>query len=75
MRHAGVIDADRQTQEVVQTPHPLGIARGQVIGDRDNVHAPTGQGVEVHRQRGGQGFALAGAHFGNFSLVQGDTAY
>ena len=30
-----------------------------------------GKCVEVHGQRGRQGFALTGAHFGNFPVVQG----
>jgi hypothetical protein len=38
------------------------------------VHALAGQGIEVHRQRGHQGLALAGAHLGDLAVVQGHAA-
>jgi hypothetical protein len=34
------------------------------------VHALAGQRIQVHRQRGGQGLAFAGAHLGNLAVVQ-----
>jgi hypothetical protein len=64
------VDARAQAQEVVEPPHPLGIAAGQVVVDRHHVHALAGQGIEVHRQRGHQGLALAGAHLGDLAGVQ-----
>ena len=50
--------------------HPLGVALGQVVVDRDDVHAFTGQGVEVGGQRPDQGLALTGAHLGDVAQVQ-----
>jgi hypothetical protein len=38
------------------------------------VHALAGQRVQVHRQRGGQRLAFAGAHFGDLAVVQGHAA-
>jgi hypothetical protein len=68
------VDADRQAEEVVELAHPLRIAVGQVVVDRDDVHALAGQGIEVHRQRGGERLALAGAHLGDLAVVQRHAA-
>ena len=74
-RGLGGVDAHRQSQKSVELAHPARVAPGQVVVDGDHVHALAGQGIEVHGQGGGQGFALAGAHFGNFALVQGHAAH
>jgi hypothetical protein len=73
-RHLRQVDAHRQAQEVVQAAHPLRVAVGQVVVHRDHVHALAGQRVQVHRQRGGQRLALAGAHFGDLAVVQRHAA-
>ena len=70
----GQVDANAQAQEIVEASHPLGVAAGQIVVDRDHMHPLTGQGVEVHRQRCCQGFAFARAHFGDFAFVQGLSA-
>ena len=70
MLHLRQIDADRQPEEAVQTPHPLSIATGQIIVDGDDMHAVSGQRVQIRRQGCNQCFAFAGSHFGNFSVVQ-----
>ena len=69
------IDAHAQAQKVVEPTHPLRVSVGQIIVDRDHMHALAAQGIEVDRQCGGQGFALAGAHLGNLALVQGNTTH
>jgi hypothetical protein len=38
------------------------------------VHALAGQRIQVHRQRGGQRLAFAGAHFGDLAVVQRHAA-
>ncbi len=63
-------DADAEAKETVDAPHPFRIATRQVVVDRDDVYALAGQRIEVGGQRGDQGLALAGAHFGNLALVQ-----
>ncbi len=73
-RHLRQVDAHRQAQEVVQPPHPLGIAVGQVVVHRDHVHPVPRQGIEVHGQRGGQRLAFARAHFGDLAVVQRHAA-
>ena len=38
------------------------------------MHALAGEGVEIHRQRGDQGFTLTGLHFGNAPVMQHHAA-
>ena len=54
----------------MQTPHPLGVATGQIIVDRDDMYAISRERIEVGRQRGDQCFAFASAHFGDLTVVQ-----
>ncbi len=60
--------------EHIQRPHPLGVALGEVVVDRHHVHAAARQRAQEHRQRGHEGLALAGSHFGNFALEEDYTA-
>ena len=75
LRLLGVDHAHAQAQEFVQRAHPVGVPRGQVVVDRDHVHALAGQGVQVGRQGGGQGFTLTGAHLRDAPFVQRDAAH
>jgi hypothetical protein len=54
--------ADGEAEGVVDGGHPARVAPGEVIVDRDQVGSLAGDGAQVERQRGDQGFALAGAH-------------
>ena len=38
-------EADGQPQKTVDLAHPLRVALGEIIVDRDDVHAPSGQRV------------------------------
>ena len=67
-------DADRQPQEGVQLAHPLRVALGQVVVDRDHVNAAPGERIQIHRQGGDQRLAFAGLHLGDLALVQHDAA-
>ncbi len=73
-RHLRRVDADREAHEVVEPPHPLGVAPGQVVVDRDQVHALAGERVEVDRQGRHQRLALAGAHLGDLAVVERHAA-
>ena len=73
-RHVRQVDADAQAEEVVQAPHPARITAGQVVVDGDHMHALAAQRVQIDRQRGRQRLAFAGAHFGNFAVVQRHAA-
>ena len=57
-------------EERVELAHPLGVALGQVVVDRDHVNAVSGQRIEIHRKRGDQRLAFTGLHLGDFALVQ-----
>ena len=67
--------ADRQAEKLVDLAHPFGVAAGQVIVDRDDVHALAGQRVEIDRQGRDQGLAFAGLHLGDHAAMQHDAAH
>ena len=66
--------ADAQAEEAVDLAHPLTVAAGEVIVDGDDVHALTGECIQIRRQDGDEGLAFAGLHFGDAALVQHDAA-
>ena len=66
--------AHRQPEELVDLPHPLGVAFGQIIVHRHHVHAMPGQRVQIARQRRHQRLAFAGLHLGDLARVQHHAA-
>ena len=66
--------ADREPQELVDLAHPGGIAPGQIVVDRDHVHALAFERVQIDRQGRDEGLALAGRHLGDLALVEDDPA-
>ena len=68
------ITPTRSRSEFVEAAHPFRVALGQVIVDRDHVHALAFEGVQIGGQRGDQRLAFAGLHFGDFALVQHHAA-
>ena len=62
-----------ETQLLVYGFHPLSVAFGKVIVHCHHVNALTGQCIKVCGQCRHKRFTLAGAHFGNAPLVQGDA--
>ncbi len=64
----------RQAEELVDAAHPLGVALGQIIVDRDDVDALAFERVQIDGQRGDQRLAFAGFHFGDLAAVQDDAA-
>ena len=73
--HAVLQGGHREAEELVDRAHPGRVAAGQVVVDRDHVHAAAGQGVQIHRHGGDQGLALAGLHLGDGALVEHDRAH
>ena len=69
-RHVVLEQTDGHAQILVDATHPLGVALGQVVVDGDDVHALTGDSVEIAGQRGDEGLAFAGLHLGDVTLVQ-----
>jgi hypothetical protein len=75
----GVVEAvddhtDREAEEIVDLPHPFGVAPGEVVVDGDDVDALAGQCVEVDRERRDQRLAFAGLHLGDIAFVQHHAA-
>ena len=68
--HVGEDHADLEAEEAVHPAHPLRVALGQVVVDRDDVHALAGERVEVGREHAGQGLALTGPHLRDVAQVQ-----
>ena len=66
--------ADGDAEKVIDVAHPFGVAAGEVVVGGDELGVAAGQGVEVKRERGHQGFALARGHLGDLALVQRDAA-
>ena len=54
--------ADGEPERVVDGPHPLGVALGEVVVDGDQVSAVAFERVEVEGESGDEGLAFAGAH-------------
>ena len=68
------IVADREAQAQIERAHPLHVAAGEVVVDRDDVDALAFEGVQIGRQRGDQRLAFAGHHFGDRAAVQHHAA-
>ena len=74
-RHLGQDDADVQAQEAVHTAHPLAVAFGQVVVDRDDVDTLAAERVQIGGQHTGEGLALTGLHLGDVAEVQGGPTH
>ena len=62
-------------QAAKERAHPLGVAAGQVVVDRDHVHALAVQSVQIGGQGGDQRLAFAGDHLGDVAAVQDHAAH
>ena len=68
-------DAGRHAEGAEDAAHQLGLVAGEVVVDRDDVHALAGDRVEVRGGGGDQGLALTGLHLGDVAEVQGGAAH
>jgi hypothetical protein len=68
--HLGLDHPDGHAEGLVDRPHPLGVALGEVVvhGHELDVHA--GERVQVERERGDERLSLAGLHLGDAALVE-----
>jgi hypothetical protein len=66
--------ADGQAEAFVDRPHPVRVAAGQVVVDRDHVHALAGERVDDHGERAGERLALARAHLGDLTVMEDHAA-
>ena len=67
--------ADTHPEAFIDAPHPAGVARGQIVVHGDDMDTVALQRIQEHRQGGDKGLALAGLHFRNLSLMEGDAAH
>ena len=72
--HARQIHTHAQTEKVIQNTHIGRITFGQIIIHGHDVYAFARERVQIHRQRGHQGFSLARAHLGDVPFMQNHTA-
>ncbi len=66
---------DAQSEAVVDAAHPLRIAPGKVVVDRNDMNALLREGIERHRRGRRKRLAFTGAHFGDLALVQHHAAH
>ena len=66
--------ADREAEEVVDLPHPFGVALGEIIVHGHDVDAAARERVEIDRQRCDQRLAFAGLHLGDPAFMQNHAA-
>ena len=63
-----------QAVELVDGPHPFGVAPGEVVVHGHHMDAFACQGIQEHGQGGHEGFPFAGGHFGHVPAVEGHAA-
>ena len=61
-------------EEAVEPAHPLRVAPGEVVVDRDDVDAFAFERVQVGGQGGDERLAFAGLHLGDLAVVQHHAA-
>ena len=74
-RHHVLDETDGHAEALEHRLVPLGVALGEVVVDRDEVDAGAREPVQVERERGDEGLALAGLHLGDVALVENDSAH
>ncbi len=73
-RHLGLDHADRHAQRVVERGHPLGVATGQVVVDRDQVDGVARERVEEDGEGRGERLALSRLHLRDRAVVEHHAA-
>jgi hypothetical protein len=63
-------DADRQSQQPIDRPHPFGVAARQVVVERQHVRATPLDRLQRDGHRGRQRLSLAGLHFDDGASVE-----
>ena len=74
-RHALLDGSDRQAQHPVDRSHPVGVTPGEVVVERQDVHAVAAQRVQGGRHHGNQRLALAGLHLDDAAAREGQRGH
>ncbi len=64
-------EADGEAEKLVDRPHPLPVASGQVVVDGDHVDLAA-KGIQGRGERRNERLSLSGLHLGDALLVEGD---
>ncbi len=72
--HAVLDEADIHAEEAVDLAHPLRVALGEVVVDRDDMDALAVKCIEVAGKRRDKRLAFAGLHLCNHAAVQRNAA-
>ena len=73
--HARQNHAYAQAKVAVHAAHPLCVALGQIVVDRDDVHPVARERIEIRGRHAGQRLALTGLHLDDRAVVQDDAAH
>ena len=65
---------DRQSEGVIDLPHPHGVAPRKIIINGNNVHAVAGKSVKINGQSSHKRLAFSGFHLGDLPLMQNNAA-
>ena len=57
-------------EELINRPHPVAVTPGQIVVDRNHMHAAAGKAVQISRKRSHQGLSFAVGHLGNHTVMQ-----
>src|SRR5256885_9459272 len=72
--HVVLYAADFKAEEAMNLSHPFGVARGQIVVDRDNVDAAaTRQSVEVSGQGCDESFTFTCSHLSDLALMKDEA--
>ena len=70
-RRLGILDAaDGESEVAVKRAHPLGVPFGEVVVNGDDVDTHAGEGVEIDRKGGDEGFTFTGLHLGDDAAME-----
>ena len=69
-RHPLLNVGNRQSEQSIDRPHPIGVAPGQVVVERQYVHTAIGESVEHRRHHGRQRLSFTGLHLHDMSGVE-----
>ena len=63
-------DTNREAEKLVEMTHPLSVAAGEVIVDRDHVNPASCQGIEINGQCANKRLPFASGHFRNMTTME-----
>src|ERR1051326_626197 len=72
--HVVLNATDLESEETMDLSHPFRVTRSKIIVDGDHINTASGERVQIRRKSGDQGLTFAGAHLGNLSLMQHESA-